>query len=228
MPPPPFAELRRVQKLIDHSLPGIRSLVLQKCSDLFASRRQTDQLKMDSPEQRRTIGIGRRLQIRRFQLGQDEGVDRRPRPIERMDRRRRIMAQWAKGPVRSTRDGVRRVSLVPFFRRLPLPGIRRAQLDPLFEPCHGLLGEGLVGWHPQVRIRVSHGPDQQTGIWISRYYCRALFASLRPSRAAVEQQSTLLLFAARRVTGVAALGQQRANVLFKVGQAFFCRSILGA
>src|SRR5262249_28228485 len=50
MSTPRLAELSRIQKLIDQSLIGIRSLVLQKCNDLFASRRQPNELKVSSPD----------------------------------------------------------------------------------------------------------------------------------------------------------------------------------
>src|SRR6185503_2561660 len=95
----------------DQSLIRVRSLVFQKSSDLFAGRRQTDQLKMDSPEQRAPIGILRRSQRSCFQLPQNERVDRRQRPSGRSDRRRPMFAQWTKSPVLSTRDRVGRVTL---------------------------------------------------------------------------------------------------------------------
>src|SRR5262245_23238633 len=173
MPPPPFTELWRAQELIDNALIRIRPLVLKKCDNLFARRWQADELKVDSPEQRTTISIRRWSQRHSFELRQNEGVDRRQRPIGRSDRWRPMLAQRTKSPVLSTCDRVRRVALSLVFALRPISRIGRADFDPAFQTGHGFLGERPVRWHPQVWVRVANGPDQQTRVHISRDHRRS-------------------------------------------------------
>src|SRR5262245_5796478 len=112
MSAPRLAELGRGQKPVNDSLTDIRSFVVQKSIDLVASRRQTDQLKINSSQQGARISIRRRSQIGCFQLSLNEVVDRRPGPIFSFDLRWRRIAQRTKSPVLSTCDGVRRVGLI--------------------------------------------------------------------------------------------------------------------
>ena len=77
---PAFAERRRGQQSVHDLRKRLGGIVRKKGIHIGGSRRQTGQVERDPANQRRTVGVGDRLQVLRLQAGQQEPVDIIPGP----------------------------------------------------------------------------------------------------------------------------------------------------
>src|SRR5262249_11100491 len=75
MAPPPLAVMRTGQQLLDQLLPGVRRFVGGELLDLLRGRRQPDHVKVDAPDQRRSVTRWRRLQPILLQPLKNKGVN---------------------------------------------------------------------------------------------------------------------------------------------------------
>jgi hypothetical protein len=92
----------------------------------------------------------------------------------------------------------------------------RAARDPLFQQRHLLGGERIVRRHLEIRVRATHGLNQQRLAGFARHDRRAAVAAARKVELAIETEVTFLLFCA--MTLVAVLSEQRPDfVLEEVG-----------
>ena len=82
---PTFAVTRIVQQLFDQLFVCPRVVIIDKLIDVGGSRRQTDQIEIQTTNQRATRCFFRRLKSVSFQLGQDERVDVVPNPSRVVD-----------------------------------------------------------------------------------------------------------------------------------------------
>ena len=82
MSPPTLAKVGRVEQRIDETRHGVRTRVRNEIGDLSRSRRKTDELKVESPNERPPVGIGNGPKSGGFESGEHEVVDRIPRPRE--------------------------------------------------------------------------------------------------------------------------------------------------
>ena len=92
-------------------------------------------------------------------------------------------------------------------------GIGRTTLNPFLEISNHRRRQHLLGRHLEV-IMLQSG-NQQAFFQIARHDRVSRFAALADSLARIEQQSTLHLFAAGRVTLVTVLHQYRADFFLK-------------
>ena len=72
---PPLAILWAFQQTIDNLLVGLWRVVSQICGQLFARRRQPDQIHIHPPQQRRLIRLFHRHESLRFMPSSDKGID---------------------------------------------------------------------------------------------------------------------------------------------------------
>src|SRR6185437_5676716 len=85
---------------IDDLFVSVRRSVGEEVSQLFAGRRQPDQVEVDSAQERRSIGLGVGLKAGALVLRGDEMIDGIPRP-SRPGKRQGGTNRPAKGPVRA-------------------------------------------------------------------------------------------------------------------------------
>ena len=81
VPAPVLPVPRRVEQPPDHFVEGVGGGVVQETFDVLDGRRQAGQVESGSPQEGQLVGRRRRFQTFLFQLGQNESVDGRPRPV---------------------------------------------------------------------------------------------------------------------------------------------------
>ena len=195
VPSPALPELRRVQQLINSAFPGIFGIIIQKGRHLFRCRRQPDQLKIHSPNQRATIGVFRWRQVRRFKLCQYEGVNWRSRPVHCFDGRTilRFRRQRSKGPVVTPGNRIGRISPLDVCGQHLVARIWCSDRDPSLQCRDRFFWQSLVRRHLQIRICVSDGRNQKTRIDIAGNNGRTFVTTHGPTRHAVQQQTAFTL-----------------------------------
>lgn len=75
MPSPPFAVPRITQQPIDNVFVSRRRFVREKRPQLLASRRQSDQVEINAPEQDMLLGRGTWFDARGFEFRRDKRVN---------------------------------------------------------------------------------------------------------------------------------------------------------
>ena len=96
---PPFAELGAAQEPIHEPFIGPRPVVGEEGGDLLGRWRQADQVGRDPTDQGDPIGLRCRAESGRLQLGEEEAIDRVPRPIRIPDARDFRPGDGLEGPV---------------------------------------------------------------------------------------------------------------------------------
>ena len=211
---PAFAVADRAEKLgdllLDGSLP-VAAGRFRKPGHFFRCGRQTDQVQVHPSEQGSGVRRGRRLQPRRFQLRQDEGVDGVPNPGLRRHLGRRGLTDRFPGPVAG--PDLLPVRLVNFGSRrgrghLCLrPG--RAQPNPLHKVGHLPLLEPASGRH--LNRFPAHGLDQQALAGPVGNDGGSPIAALQQFRTPVDPQVSLGFFDGVSVAGKAVPCQEGAH-----------------
>ena len=221
MATPSFTEARRFQQSVNEVLIRLGRLVVDEPGDLLRCGGQADEVKVEPSDQGDFLRIGTGLQPRRLQPGEDKAIDvvGRPGCIRHFGDGR--CPQWLISPVLPAGldiDGIRFGNHVRCA-----PGIDRTVSNPFFEISNHRRRQHPLGRHLEV-IMLQSG-NQQTFFQVARHDRVSRFAALANSLACVEQQSTLHLFTACRVTLVTVLHQNRPDFLLKKSQAL--RSRLG-
>src|SRR5207244_10701097 len=95
VPRPALAEMLVVEKPVDQPFISIRRRIVDKRTDFFRTRRQTDQIKINAPDEA-LFADGRIWRDPgRFELGQDESIDGRPAAILFFDAGfGRVLERW--------------------------------------------------------------------------------------------------------------------------------------
>ncbi len=183
--PPAFAVVRRGQQPIDQPLVSIAAGVGQKRVHFFRAGRQPQQVEAQSPDERGPGGLGRRLQVGRFQPGEHKSIDRvaHPGPVlhgRRIDRGQRLERPMIARAPRRQRRAVRR-----------RPG---SLVDPTDKRGDFLrVQPRLLGRHCRhFFVIATDGLDQQALGTLARHDRRAAVAPLHPRVAPVEPQARLL------------------------------------
>ena len=188
--------------------------------DLLGGGRKADQVVVDATEEsfgtRGRVGLEALL----FELGEDEGVDGILDPG--------LVLHFGHGVLL---DGL----ISPVFAGLAgetgqLGGAatrhRRTHLDPLFEDRDFVvrqLAAGLLGRHRELRIGVLDGLDEQRLLEVARDDGRAFVAALVGAVAGVEDEAALRGILLGGVALVAAIDEDRADVLLEELESFLRR-----
>ena len=185
-----LAPVLRLHQPIDQLLVGIRRLVVDERFDQRRLRRQARQIETEPAGERPAVGFRRGRQAGRFQLGQNERIDRVLHPGRVLHRRRRRPRRRNQRPVR--------LILGPFG-------------DPLLERLLLRGGQLLLRRrrrHHRIGIGRKDPRDDGAFAGLARHD-RVVFDG---DFALVEPQIGLSRGAIRPVTGKAVLGQDRPDV----------------
>ena len=165
MPPPAFAEVRRREQPVDDLFVSVRRLIGSELIHLGGRGRNSDQIEIDTPQQRRAIGVGDRLQTGSFQLGEDESVDCGGWPTRCIDVRNRRRGDRAERPELLARFDVDLA--FDDFDWAALARIGGTHLNPLHEVGDDFVGELSFRRHFET-VFMPQRLDQQTVIRLSR------------------------------------------------------------
>ena len=197
-----LAVARRVEQPVHELLISLVRAIGQEGIDLLGRRGQAGQVEEDAADQGRRVGLGRGVQPLGLEPGQDETVDRIPRPAGILDGGQVGLARRLEGPVRRPR----RPLLDPSAERLDLLG---RQL--LAELLRGHLGFGIVGLDPE---------DQLAFVGLARNDRDAARLQLRHhALLGVEPQPGLARLVVGTVAGEAIVREDRADIAREIHRA---------
>ena len=174
VPAPPFAIPRRFQQSINDLLERVWRVVREKSVQFRRRRRQTGQIKGNAPQQGPWIGRRRRTGARRLEPGEDEVIHGGLRPGCILHLRQRRGLHWPKRPERPS-----------FFQahanlcdRRRGTRIRSPHLDPCNQVGDLHLRQLPLRRHLQVFVHVTHRPNQQALLRVTRHERRPRVAPL--------------------------------------------------
>ena len=167
MTAPAFAKAGRVQILIDDALHGIRRGVCEKGGNLIGCWRQAGEVEGKATDQGAAVGIGNGSKALGFEVGEDELVDVRARPVGILHFGRWCGDRLLESPVLAAFSDVD-LGLGCLGEGRCDSGIRRAHLDPFLEVGQHFSGQLLLGRHLHVLILPRHGLVDGTGGRIAR------------------------------------------------------------
>ena len=191
-----------------------RIILAGKGVDFHAGGRKADQVIGKAAEQRFAVGGLTRHEAFLVELGQHEGVDLvlTPSGVAQLGRHGDL-ADRLEGPVTA--------GLIGKTRELGATGADRsgrAHLDPLLKRSDlrvGKLGALLARRHRKFGIGLMDGNDQEGLLHVTRDDGRAKIATRQHARARIHDQPTLGDALLLRVTLIATLGKNRADVLLE-------------
>ena len=215
VPTPAFAELRRSEQAINDLLVGQVSNLSDKVVDLFRRRRQTGEVKRQSPKQSQAIGVADRFQLHAFELGEDKAVDIVARPGGILDGGHFRIGQRLPGPM--------------FGPELSIFGFRLAErrwhshcrpggaaLDPRRQVGNFFGRQRLVafGRHPPLDVLERHALQQQALRRVAGHDGRAVVAAVEQAVAVVDAQAALGVCVGR-VADVAMIDEDRPDLFLE-------------
>ena len=218
---PALAVMRGFEQRMDQVIESIGSLVREELIHLRWGGGETRQVEVDPSKEEPGRGFSERFQPLRFELRQDEVVDRVAYQLLVLHLGSGGFFHRAERPVFHSQ--LLPVSLADILL-LPggglLPGPRRAHADPFLQVGDDPVGQFFIGRHLKLVVEVDDGSDQETLFRLAGHHHGAGFSPLEKPFPAVEIELRLQLLRPGAVAFVAMLGEDRANFLFEEGELF--------
>ena len=163
---PPRAIPRAGEQAIHGRFKGCGRRVGGECIHLAHGRRHAGEIKAGPAHERAAVSPRRHRPAFGLEGCLDEGIDRRPHEVQRLDDRRLGIRDRLKRPVGAA-------TLVEFFQRRKRatgrPRVGRTRLDPLHQIGDLLLRERIVGGHRLHPFFTTHGVDEPALVRLARH-----------------------------------------------------------
>ena len=222
MPPPVLPKLRPSQQIVHHLRQSVRRIIPHKRIHLRRRGRQSNQVKINPPNQGLLVRILHRRQPLLRQRIPHKLIDIAPAPPRIHHRRRKWRLKLLKRPPLLRRRGIPTLRLGR-RRRNPAPDrinprIRRPHPHPGLKIMNHRIRQfppAIIRRHLQILIGIPKRNNQPRGIRVPRNNLDPILPTLAQPPARIEQKRPLDFLRPRRVATVTLAHQDRPNLRLK-------------